>query len=486
MPSKLQLPEAMAELWEKFLTAKLDDRGAEKLTSWFKTHPAELECCRRDAAVSQALTYLFQPDSSRQRFAESIQSRLIGKKAGQDSGKLKRNVMEQLHSLRPARKHRRVLRKAAPAFNWLYAAAILLALTGAAWLLVSYGQSKPAQKVAEKQVPPPPITPVPAPAVASNKLRLENGTGSIDNRPISSAQPVDVKPGSSIELESDARGTLTLTDGSTLKLIDQTTLKLSGVDHGAFLRLDCGRVEVHAQHQEHGDKLVIETPHASVSVVGTEYAVDALSDRSHVAVQNGTVSVAPSGKNNIAAQPVSIGEELWADNSGLGSIRTANRRRVLSARDIAIEEFSDPVTSSLLSDVSFGDLPVCHFSYEHPRGKAKWYGGVYWPVKLAAEENQYEIWVRPKSVKLGPKFQSLMLFILLQLGDTEYAVGKIEIKPGEKGWRVLSGRTSNAEVNWVRPGTKQLPARADLAERLALRVCNGDIEFDYTPMIVWK
>jgi hypothetical protein len=184
---------------------------------------------------------------------------------------------------------------------------------------------------------------------------------------------------------------------------------------------------------------------------------------------------------------VTVGEELWADNSGLEKIRTASQRRVLPLRDIAIEEFSDPVRSSLLSDASFGDLPICHFNYEHPRGgRPKWYGGVYWPVKLAPEENQYEIWVRPKSVKAGPKFESVMLFILLQLGDTEYAVGKIEIKPGEKGWRVLSGRISDAEVNWVRPGTKQLPARADLAERLALRVCNGDLEMDYTPIIIWK
>jgi len=107
-------------------------------------------------------------------------------------------------------------------------------------------------------------------------------------------------------------------------------------------------------------------------------------------------------------------------------------------------------------------------------------------VKLTPEENQFEVWVRPKSIKLKPKFEAMYVFILLQEGDTEYMAGQLELKPGDTGWRVLTGRIKDAEVNWVRPHTKQSPARADLVEHLALRVCNGDIEMDYTPIVIWK
>src|SRR6185369_10259766 len=133
MPVENKRPEQILELWENFLSAKLDDRGAEKLVAWLEANPQELDACRREAALSVSLSYLLQPETEGKRFAQSIQVRLVGKSAGKDSGRLKHSVMEQLHGLRSTPRHaRRPARRAAPAFNWLYAAVALFAVAALA------------------------------------------------------------------------------------------------------------------------------------------------------------------------------------------------------------------------------------------------------------------------------------------------------------------------------------------------------------------
>ena len=465
------------ELWERFLAGGLNEDEASKLYVWLDENPIQLHAYRKDARLSLALSNLLAPKSSAARLIESVQVRLQGKSAGHDSTRFKQRVMESLPVRRNVSRRAGIRPKAVRPNYVLHAAMLGIALLGGVLFLIS---SQSSQKIAE----PSKTTPLKESVLpAAATLTTQSGTVLVDGLAVTKVS--ELHSGNRIEVSAEGRARLTLRDGSNLDLKDNTALTLLESEHGARLRLERGPVAVNAAHQSAGEHLTLETLHANVIVVGTRYAVEAYSHQTRVNVYDGKVMVSSTSAQG-PAQALNPSEELIADARGLGPVRSDKQRRLVNLADGSVEENGDPVDFKIQAAETFAGIPLARFRYDFPRHNANNFGGIVWPVKLSPDEQNYEVWIRPRRVKpIDKTFPIAKVVMLAQLGNTEYLLGYAEVRPADKDWILLRGQIADAPVRWQMPGTPRIPLTPQAIEHIAIRTEIGEMEFDQTPIIIW-
>ena len=499
--SDFESTEHIGELWEEFLMGTLDESGAAALCSWFATHPRELAARRKEASVHGGLSYLLDSKVSGARLVKSVQARLEGKLAGRESNRFAKHVMQSLPARRAAHHQGRIARKrAVPQSYWGVAAGVAIAVVCSIYLL----QAKP-QKPAVAATPPPPlykienppniiekpVLPPTAPVVAMlATVQSKTGTLQIDNAPVASGIVAELKADSAISLGSASTATVTLADGTTIDLDDDPRLTLLAPENGPRLKLAHGRADIFAQPQIDGKRILVLAPFTSVTVVGTHYRVDAFDTLSRVVVQSGKVRVATesreSRENQKPEELVSGNQEIQSDAHGLSAIRPISTRREIEIGAATPEEFADPARLTEIPGEQYQDLPIRKFRYDRPKKNALGFAGITWPVALAPDEEKFEIHLRPRWVKPELKnYQVAKAILLAQLGDTEYLLGEVTLPRGESNeWIVMTGSVINASLRWQNPGTAKLPLKPESIKHIALRSEIGEMELDYTPIIV--
>ena len=103
--------------------------------------------------------------------------------------------------------------------------------------------------------------------------------------------------------------TVSLPDGSLIMLADDAELQVAA-SPGAVAHLSRGTITVEAAQRKAGSALIITTPHAEVSVLGTRFHVAVDIQTSKVTVDHGRVGVAAIG-----SLPVEVGPGEYAEAS---------------------------------------------------------------------------------------------------------------------------------------------------------------------------
>jgi hypothetical protein len=492
--------EKVEELWDDFLRGEIDESSARSLLTWLQAHPDELAARRKEASLSASLDCLLGPKKASERLVKSVLARVEGTRAGEGSGRFRKRVMESVKSAaragagipqsgterpRHAPRKRHPQRSAANSF-WPAAAA---ALVIGALALYFLSQPKPQTIATTPEIPQPTPIPTPAPKIVEapwGTLAVRNGSVSVNQKTVTGTVPLG--PGNHVELLEHSIAELTLKDGTTLQLAELSILDVAETPAGNRVVLKHGSTDVHAAKQLDGKQFTIETPHAKVRVLGTQYTVNAFERFSHVAVNSGKVEVMSSVTDAANAKGLlGGGEEILADAKGLDPIRRTEQHRLIAVNESVLETYTDPGVKKEVGD-RFRGMPLERLTYNRPKKRdAYGYSGIAFPIHATPGEVTFDVWIRPRWIKPEKEeFRLMKVAMHAQMGSTEYRIGAIELYPGEKDWVVLRGRLSAATVHWTEPGTKQIPARPELIQNIALRTEIGEIEFDHTGVIVWR
>ncbi len=151
----------------------------------------------------------------------------------------------------------------------------------------------------------------------SGGSRPDSGTGRAE--PTSSAAVIQrVKPGETLTTGLREKRRVTLPDGSVLSINEQSRVTIVGERR---VKLLAGEVFVEVVPFESSERFVVETPHRTVTALGTKFVVKAHDRATNVVVTQGKVRV--SG----VEEAVSAGQELIADltESNSAELRPAKR-----------------------------------------------------------------------------------------------------------------------------------------------------------------
>ncbi|HYG75241.1 MAG TPA: FecR family protein [Planctomycetota bacterium] len=473
------MPPEIEMLWEEFLSGKLDAAESSTLLAWLERHPQCLAQKRREAALSAALGYLLGSPAASSRLVESVQSRIDGTPAGKKSGRFKKSVLAQID--RRSHKHQRRSRKqnrfSRDGISPLGIAAAVAVLLLGAILIFSARQAPIPQPTVTKTEPVKQASPQRDQATVT----VLTGEVTVDGTRVSGK--VAVQAGSQIRAEASGRARLTLEDNSAFELAESTTLTLQEPRNGPRVLLTSGIIGVNASPQPAGTNLQIETSHATVNVIGTQFTVHAAKTQSWVGVEHGKVMVSADGKQ----ASLTAGEELVASGSGLSEVRKSGASRLIALNQAKVEVFTDPVTLEPLAGKSFRGMPLQRFAYKRPAKDALGYGGAFWTPALSPGEESFEIWIRPLRIEPIPRdFNLLKLCLMLNCGETQYLLGEIEVRPEDNEWMRLEGSFDKATVNWTRPGAAPEPLKTTTANEIALRVIMGEAVFEHSPIRVFS
>ncbi len=128
--------------------------------------------------------------------------------------------------------------------------------------------------------------------------------------------------GNTLRLPTNAAGTLVFADGSALQLDPGATVEFSApadaaVSGGKQLRLLAGSLTAQVKPQPVGQPLRVHTPHAVVTVVGTEFGLSVAGAETQLEVVSGSVKLA----RTLADVPLAVG----AGEAALATASTAPR-----------------------------------------------------------------------------------------------------------------------------------------------------------------
>ena len=136
------------------------------------------------------------------------------------------------------------------------------------------------------------------------------------------------KAGDTIRTESSASATVKFADGTILHLEPGTEISLQAVSNpprpgGKQLKLITGSLSADVAKQPDGLPLLIETRHALVTVVGTEFDLSVATNQTALEVTHGLVKMTGAG----AAQPVSVAAGEFAVASPQGALQCGRLAR---------------------------------------------------------------------------------------------------------------------------------------------------------------
>lgn len=182
--------------------------------------------------------------------------------------------------------------------------------------------------------PTPPGAGVHAPADAA--LRVAAGTvlvrraGSLEAK--ASPRNVSLSAHDEVLTQSDGRATVTLADGSKVRVSPLTELSVSSPEAAGWLhesvRLERGRIDVHVLPLPPGGSFVVLTPDASAEVHGTRFAVI-------VAKRDGVLSTRVEVREGHVLVRDASGQALLAPGASWTSHPPKNVRRVTDAKPAA-------------------------------------------------------------------------------------------------------------------------------------------------------
>ncbi|MBA3709340.1 MAG: FecR domain-containing protein, partial [Planctomycetes bacterium] len=265
-----------------------------------------------------------------------------------------------------------------------------------------------------------------------------------------------------------------LADGSVLSLIDDARLRAVG----DAWRLERGAVTVEAVPQQPGHRLTIATAHATVSVVGTVFRVEAGADDTWVSVVHGRVDVAAGSM----MRTIDAGQSALADSGGVALM---GPQRALALTDGVPSDLFDPVVLIAQSG-TFHGLDLARFTYR-PSGRATaHFADVAWPVTIAPDERHATVWLRPLSVEPAARMDGTIVAITAGLDDCDYLLAERHVAAGERGWLRLEADLAAGTLNWTRPGAVAQPLRADAIKRLSLRAYCGYIDTVVTVPVIGR
>lgn len=451
-------PERIDELWERFLTEKLDDAGARELLVFLQSNPDELQRRRAEASVHGGLRYLFGNDEDSRRLMESVQARLKSIAAPGEESAFEKRVMSEV-------RHRK--RVTGRQSSWWIPAAAAVALVVGIYFAGKQYRTEPVDA---------------GPAVVSKAISIDvlSGQASVGSRTFTNKAALKLQEGEAIKLSPGAVARATLPDGSEVKLSDSAELLLQHLEAPTRLKLLQGIADLNVRPQEKGKELTLETLQARVRVLGTRYRVVASEGASRVDVEQGKVAVTSVQKTKDSERTLEVGQAVTVDDQGVGKV-VAARSRTLSPNDAQVEGYTDPVVLSACDTPA--PWPARRLTYARPGNKGYGYGGVFWKVPLDAGEETFEIWIRPRSIELAnPDYRLMKVVMLASTGPTEYRIGDVHLFPSDRHWTLLRGRFTGATVNWQEPNTPAKSLLSQNVRQISLRTEIGNIEFDFSPI----
>ena len=198
--------------------------------------------------------------------------------------------------------------------RWAAAALLMLAVGGAA-LLGHFGGGGPVAEIAG-------LIAGEEPGVLRHVNR--STVALRDGLLVSSGDRIELAAGATLDLRWRSEQTRFALSGEARVVISQEAA-------GARLRLDQGTLVAEVAHQSPGQSVVITTPQAAVTVIGTRFSVIAAEARTSVDVEQGRVRVADHGTSvDVEAggralaetgKPVALAEQAawrWADRRPIG------------------------------------------------------------------------------------------------------------------------------------------------------------------------
>jgi ferric-dicitrate binding protein FerR (iron transport regulator) len=278
-------------------------------------------------------------------------------------------------------------------------------------LAVEKAPATPRVEPAPREVPaPPPSTPPPAPPAASGAapgvapapapstvaavgevtlargevLLLEEGSST----PTRAGQAI--RPGQGLRTGREGAARIAFPDGSVLELEAHTVVEGFSEGTRREVRLSSGAAAARVSPQPAGHAFVLVTPHARVTVLGTEFRVSVRPAQTGVAVLEGRVQVSePAGRGvTVLAGQFAVAEAgappaLWRAPSGVARLRGGVLRAVYydqnTARGPSVERL-EPGIELYLPENS-PDLP--------PVGRDRNFAAVWEGWFLAEQEGEY-------------------------------------------------------------------------------------------------
>lgn len=188
-----------------------------------------------------------------------------------------------------------LFRRPAWAFSF---AAVCVCLGLGAWLAVRANRPQPVSLAAAIETPSRVDFP------AGTEMFPRPGTEIQFDRSAGSFTP---KPGDGLRVGKTGSGTIRFADGTVLHLEAGTEARFQPVANsarngGKQLKIVSGALSAEVAKQPEGLPLLIETPHALVTVVGTEFDLNVATNQTELEVTHGVVKLARAGEE----QPVSV------------------------------------------------------------------------------------------------------------------------------------------------------------------------------------
>lgn len=139
----------------------------------------------------------------------------------------------------------------------------------------------------ERDVPTPPV-------VAVETLEIKAVSGQVfitrpDGTTLSDLANAHFEPNDTLKTSANSEIALSLVDGSSLKVAENTTLTNRNVSGTKSFQLEAGSIFVEASKQEDGESLSIQTKNGIAKVVGTQFSVKEENDRTILEVKEGRV-----------------------------------------------------------------------------------------------------------------------------------------------------------------------------------------------------
>lgn len=227
----------------------------------------------RQAQLDTALRVTLSSDAANERVKQSV----LAVTRGERDEALKKQILADTTNTRPVPSIWEWLAGLArrPAFTVSFAAALVL--------LAVWFTQRPAMNTAAIELP----------------VRVELA-----------GNPILPTPGNTIRATTNSSATVKFADGTTLHLEPGTEISLVAVgsqrSSGKQLKLLSGSLSADVAKQPEGLPLLIQTPHALVTVVGTEFDLSVATNQTELEVTHGLVKMTGDGETN--AVSVAAGE----------------------------------------------------------------------------------------------------------------------------------------------------------------------------------
>jgi ferric-dicitrate binding protein FerR (iron transport regulator) len=298
--------------------------------------------------------------------------------------------------------------------------------------------------------------------------------------------------GDRLVLGQDAHVRWTYADGTELLSDDRAVLAFPGDGTaGKQLRLEDGTLRAEVAHQPEGHPLVIDSPMARCTVLGTRFTFSSTAERAEISVTQGRVRLL-SGLTTESVEvaagftaTVAAGVALRARETVPGAPATIAPPTVIAAARLIDDHEGDlrwfheptsaPVELALSRTQAHGGAQALHLAYRMIVGDVKPYAQVFHPVHLAAGDRRIHLWIRLESAQPDSRWQ-------IQVCDTANCYWKLgigrcaEFKPG---WNEVTVLLSDQPENAFAPDGAGAPVyQRDRVNAIVINLYGGDAVLD--------